>query len=79
MWFVYILKCSDGSLYTGITRDVAKRIRVHSSGKGSAYVRSHLPVKLVYRKKYPNRSAASKCEAEIKSWPRRDKLVLTRK
>ena len=68
-WFVYILRCADDSLYTGITRDIARRIDEHNNdGKlAAAYTRSRRPVKLVYQEACRNRSAASIREAEIKS------------
>ena len=74
-WHLYILQCSDKSLYTGIALDVERRIREHTAGKGSAYVRSKLPIKLVYREPCRNKSSALKREAEIKGWTRRGKLA----
>lgn len=74
VYFVYILQCSDSSLYTGITTDINKRINVHNSGKGSKYVFSHKPFKLVYKEKLGNRSEASKRESEIKKWSRDEKI-----
>ena len=76
MYFVYILKCNDGSLYTGITTDVEKRFREHANGRGGAYTRSHGAKKIVYTEKRRNRSAAQKREAQIKRLARRDKLAL---
>jgi putative endonuclease len=63
---VYIIKCADGSLYTGIAKDLNKRLEAHRSGTGSKYVRAHLPFSLVYQKKYKDRSSASRRESEIK-------------
>jgi len=57
-WFVYMLRCSNGCLYTGITTDVQKRLKVHNSGKGSAYVRAHRPAKLVAFTASDSRSSA---------------------
>lgn len=74
VYYLYILHCSDGSLYTGITTDINKRINVHNSGKGSKYVFSHKPFKLVYKEKLGNRSEASKRECEIKKWSRGEKI-----
>jgi putative endonuclease len=74
MYFVYILKCRDGSLYTGITTDLKRRLEQHKSGKGGHYTRSRKVVGMVYTESHPNRSAASKREAEIKRWPREKKL-----
>jgi len=75
-WFVYILKCADGSLYTGITKDLAKRLERHLEGKASRYTRARLPVALVYQEAQPDRSAASIREAAIKRLPRPDKEAL---
>jgi putative endonuclease len=74
MYFVYILECSDTSLYTGITTDLARRFVEHKSGKGAHYTRSRKAQKMVYSEEHPNRSSALKREAEIKSWPRQKKL-----
>ncbi len=76
MYFVYLLKCKDGSLYTGITTDVKRRFREHKKGVGGRYTRAKEAVKVVYTEKYPNRSIASKRESEIKSWRRERKLAL---
>lgn len=78
MYFLYILKCADGSLYTGITTDVARRLAEHKTGKGGNYTRSRRVLCIVYTEKHPDRSAASKREAEIKRWPRRKKLLLVK-
>ncbi|HEV3245225.1 MAG TPA: GIY-YIG nuclease family protein [Candidatus Paceibacterota bacterium] len=74
MYFVYILKCGDGSLYTGITTDLARRLKEHKSGVGGSYTRSRKAEKFLYSEKKRTRSAAQKREAEIKSWPRKKKL-----
>lgn len=73
-WFVYILRCNDGSLYTGITNCLERRLERHNRGLASRYTRSRLPVNLVYSEPQPDRSLASKREAEIKSWDRDDKM-----
>ena len=78
MYFVYILKCKDGSLYTGITTDIARRLAEHASGKGAKYTRGKKVGKIVYSERKKNRSTASKREAEIKSWTRAEKLALVR-
>jgi len=78
-WFVYMLRCSNGCLYTGITTDVQKRIMVHNSGKGSAYVRAHRPAKLVAFTESKNRFAASSMEYSVKSLSRAQKLALAKK
>ena len=75
-WFVYILKCSDKSLYTGMTNDIPHRLKEHNCKKGSAYVRSRLPAKLVYKEPCKTKSKALKREAEIKSWTREQKIKL---
>ncbi|HOW26937.1 MAG TPA: GIY-YIG nuclease family protein [Elusimicrobiota bacterium] len=72
-WSVYILKCGDGSFYTGIAKDVDARIEKHSAGKGAAYTRTHLPVAKVYQQDGLTRSAALVREAQIKSFPRPQK------
>jgi putative endonuclease len=75
VYFVYILECEGGSLYTGITTDMARRLAEHKSGTGAHYTRAHAPRKVVYSEKHPNRSSASRREAEIKSWSRAAKLM----
>ena len=75
-WFVYILRCRDGSLYTGYTDDVERRLSVHRSGKGAKYTRSRLPVELAYWEELPDKSAALKREAAIKKLSRQQKLQL---
>ncbi len=78
-WSVYILHCSDGSLYTGITIDVERRITEHndhSSNLGAKFTRGRRPVKLVYQEKVDSRSEASKREMHIKSLTRKQKLAL---
>lgn len=74
MWFVYVLLCSDGSLYTGITNDLERRFLDHKNGKGGRYTRSHKPVKIIYQEKFPLKSKALKKEAKIKSWGRDKKI-----
>lgn len=75
-WFIYMLRCGDGSLYTGITTDVAHRLAMHRSGKGAKYTRSHLPVELAYTEECEDHSTALKRELEIKALPREEKLIL---
>ena len=65
-WLVYLLRCSDSSLYTGITNDLPKRLKAHSAGKASKYTRSRLPVALAYSEPQRSKSAALKREAAIK-------------
>lgn len=76
MYFVYILSCNDGSLYTGITNDIENRMKVHESGKGSKYVRARSPFRLVYSEEVENKSVALKREFEIKKMRREDKLQM---
>ena len=72
-WSVYMLRCSDGSLYTGITTDVDRRVKEHNSGKGSKYVRSRRPAELVWREDAKSRSEALRREAAIKALSKADK------
>jgi putative endonuclease len=74
--WVYILRCADGSLYTGWSIDVAKRLERHRAGKASRYTASRLPVDLVYEVAMTDRSAARREEARIKALDRREKLAL---
>ncbi len=77
MYYLYILKCSDKTLYTGITSDLERRVKEHNSGKlGAKYTRARRPVKLAYSKKFRNRSLASKAESRIKKLSREEKLKL---
>lgn len=76
MCYVYILECSDKSLYTGWTVDMDHRLKVHNEGKASKYTRARLPVKLVYLEKYNNKIEAQKREWEIKQLTRKEKLEL---
>lgn len=75
-WFVYILRCADGSLYTGITNDLERRVEQHNAGTASRYTRSRLPVTLEYQEEQPNRSMALKQELAIKAMSRKAKQVL---
>jgi len=76
MCYVYILQCSDNTLYTGWTNNLPNRIKTHSAGKGSKYTRCRLPVKLVYFEKYDDKISAQKREFEIKQLSRLKKLEL---
>ena len=75
-WFVYILRCADGSLYTGITKDVIRRCEQHNAGTASRYTRGRLPVSVVYQEPQATRSLASKREAAIKAMSRQGKESL---
>ena len=79
MFFVYMLRCRDGTLYTGYARDLKKRLETHSKGKGSKYVRTRRPFRLVYSEKLETKSQAMKRENWIKSLNRFDKLRLVEK
>ncbi|WP_300380318.1 GIY-YIG nuclease family protein [Clostridium sp.] len=76
MNYVYIIKCSDESLYTGWTNDIEKRIKAHNSGKGAKYTKPRLPVELVYFEEYEDKIEAMKREYEIKQLTRVKKLEL---
>ena len=75
-WTVYLLRCRDDSLYTGITNDLRRRLESHRSGKASAYTRSRRPVALAYQEALPDRGAALKREAAIRRLSRVQKLAL---
>lgn len=78
IWFVYMIRTSDGQLYTGITTDIQRRWREHSSGKaGARYFRARKPERLCLLEEHPDRSSASKREAEIKKYlkPQKEALV----
>ncbi|MGH2522839.1 MAG: GIY-YIG nuclease family protein [Anaerolineales bacterium] len=79
MPFVYIVRCADGTLYTGWAVDVAARVEVHNAGRGAKYTRMKGPVELVYSEELPTRAEAMKREREIKRWPRAKKLELCRR
>ena len=76
-WFLYILQCGDGTLYTGITKDIERRVKMHNDGKGASYTRTRRPVKILYQEKCRSRTKALVRECEIKSFPREKKLALT--
>lgn len=78
VWYLYILRCADDSLYTGITNDVEKRLEAHRAGKGAKYTRGRGPLELVYREKCGTHSDALKREAQIKAMSREKKLELIR-
>jgi len=75
-YFVYILECSNKALYTGITNNLERRIKEHKTGKGCRYTRYNPGKKLLYSEKHPNRSSATKREAEIKKFSRAKKLSM---
>ena len=75
-WVIYILRCGDSTLYTGITNDLARRLAAHGGGTASKYTRARLPVDLVYSEEASDRSQATLREAAIKKLSRRDKTAL---
>jgi putative endonuclease len=77
-WFVYILRCADGSLYTGIAKDVSCRCQQHNAGIASRYTRSRLPVVVIYQETHPSRTLALRREAAIKVLSRRQKMAMFR-
>ena len=78
MPYVYILRCADGTLYTGWANDPAARERAHNEGRGARYTEGRRPVTIVYTERCESRSAALKREWEVKRWPRRRKEALVR-
>lgn len=76
LWYVYLIECTDNSIYTGISVDVAARYAQHASGKGARYTRAHPPKRLLYVAPYPNRSAALKAEYALRHLSARQKRQL---
>ena len=79
MNYTYILKCKDGSLYTGWTNDLAQRVAAHNTGKGAKYTKARRPVELVYFEEFETKEQAMKREYAIKQMARKDKLELVRR
>lgn len=77
-WFLYLIRCADDSLYTGITTDLQRRVREHNTKLGAKAVKGKLPVVMIYSESHVSRSSASKREFEIKSLTRAEKLTLVR-
>lgn len=77
-WYLYILRCGDGSLYTGITTDVSARFEAHQKGKGAKYTRGRGPLELVYTEKCENHSQTLKREIAVKTLQREEKEKLIR-
>ena len=73
-WCLYLLECSNGAYYAGITNDLEARFTAHLSGKGARYTRANPPIKIIASKAYPDRSTASIAEAQLKNLPRNKKL-----
>ena len=76
VWYLYILKCSDGSLYTGVTPNLQRRTKSHNNGSGGRYTRCRLPVSLIYSESYSTKSEALKRELQVKGWSRAKKESL---
>jgi putative endonuclease len=72
-WFLYVIECEDGSLYTGIAIDPEARFALHAAGKGARYTRSHPPRRLLLAVAFPDRSSASKAEYRVKRMPLEEK------
>ena len=75
-WLLYMLECSDNSIYTGITNNLEERLKTHQSGNGAKYLRGRLPIKLVYKENLINRSEATKREIYIKKMSKKEKKNL---
>ncbi|MCI9170588.1 MAG: GIY-YIG nuclease family protein [Lawsonibacter sp.] len=78
-WYVYMLRCGDGTLYTGVTDDVERRLAAHRAGKGAKYTRGRGPLELVYQEQVPDKSAALRREYQIKRLPKQEKEGLIAK
>ncbi len=78
-WYVYMLRCGDGTLYTGVTDNVERRLAVHRAGKGAKYTRGRGPLELVYTEEVPDKSAALRREYQIKRLPKQEKEGLIAK
>ncbi len=76
MWFVYILLCQGGSLYTGISTNLQQRFLDHRNGKGGKYTRLHKPIKILHTEQLPNKPSALKRELQIKGWFRAKKIQI---
>jgi len=75
-WYLYLLRCGDNSLYTGITNNLERRLKMHQAGKASRYTRTHAPVEMVYSETCGDRSSALIRECEVKEWSRVKKEFL---
>jgi putative endonuclease len=75
-WFVYILRCGNGDLYTGVTTDVSRRLGEHQSGIGGRFTRANRPIELIYQEPLETEHEAKRREAQIKGWTRAKKLKL---
>ena len=75
-WFLYIIQCKDGSLYTGVTPNITRRFQEHSEGRGGRYTLLHKPEKVVYLETFNNKKDALEREKQLKGWPRKKKKIL---
>jgi len=75
-WFCYMLRCNDGSLYVGVARDLAERVKEHNWGVGARFTAVRRPVELIWWQEFPNQKAARGRESELKGWRREKKLKL---
>jgi len=75
-WYLYLLRCRNGDVYTGITTDLERRLREHQSGEGGRFTRAMRPVELIYREACATEGSAKRREAQIKTWSRSKKLAL---
>ena len=75
-WFLYILRCGDGTFYTGITNDLERRLKMHNTGKGARYTRTRRPVEIIYRESLKSRTQALVRECAVKALPRKSKEAL---
>ena len=78
MYYCYIVRCADGTLYTGVTTELARRLKEHNAGQGARYTAGRRPVQLVWKEKHPSRSSAQRRETQIKRLPRAEKEALIR-
>ena len=77
-WYLYMLLCVDNTIYTGVAKDLPKRLAKHAIGKGAKYMRSRLPFTLIHSETLPDHGSALKRELEVKSFPRKKKLALAK-
>lgn len=77
-WHLYIIRCRDGTLYTGFTNNLEQRLKDHNCGKGCRYTKFRWPVRLLYSEPHVDRNAALKREAQIQGWSRSKKMLLAR-
>jgi putative endonuclease len=75
MWYLYLIECTNGAYYAGITNDVAARFAAHAEGQGAKYTKANPPLRLIGSRAYPDRPSASRAEWEIKQLPRSKKLA----